>query len=565
MQLSRWRSPKNTGIARIPLFWTFCFLIFFLWGVFCLRLVWLQVFEHDRYARIAENNRSLRVLDRASRGEIVDRKGRILAHNESWYSQPFVADGKQLERSLSHDEALAFMATAPAQVRKNYVRKYHYGPILSQILGYVQQPKNSQDVVVGRSGLERQFNDRLAGKDGVVVYEKNARGQAVRILSQQESSTGQTLALTLDAELSKVAFQALGSFRGTVIVSQPRTGEVLAAVSTPSFVPQQESEEQWQEFVSSGVVAESIPAALDFADNPFLFRPLGALYPPGSTFKVVTALAGLELAAIDARTQVRDEGKITVGDFDYENWYWRQYGRVDGDVDVVRALSRSNDIFFYKVAEWLGPNRLAQFARLFSFGAVTGADIAGEKVGIMPDPVWKQQYFGEKWYLGNTYHMGIGQGDVVVTPMQVQVMTSAVAEKGRKCAPRFVAGGAISCQELALDEESLALVWRGMREACAPGGTAFPFFESRYDILCKTGTAEHGDEDERGYRATHAWFTAAVSRDAREGAASRDDFHADIVVTVLVESSDGKQYVEGSSEAAPIAKKVIDWWLENGE
>lgn len=549
--------------SRQTLFWCFVSSATFLWLVFCGRLVWLQVFRHNALAQAAENNRSLRVVQRSPRGQILDRKGRLLGSNELWYSQPFVADGKQLEHRLDQETALAFMATSPAQVRKNYSRSYPYGPITAQILGYVQQPKNSQDVVLGKAGLERQYNARLAGSDGVIVYEKNARGQAVRVLSQQEPIPGTPLRLTLDAELSKEAFVALGLEKGAVIVSRPKTGEVLAAVSTPSFVPLQEKDDVWKDIVDQGNVAESLVAALDFPGNPFLFRPLGALYPPGSTFKIVTALAGLELSAIQEDTTVLDEGKITVGDFSYENWYWREYGRVDGEVGVVRALARSNDIFFYKVAEWLGPDQLAKFARLFSYGGVTGADISGEKLGIVPDPVWKQQYFGEKWYLGNTYHMGIGQGDVLVTPMQVHTMTSAVVAKGRKCAPRFVEGEPFSCQELALDSGSLSLVLEGMREACAPGGTAFPFFTTSYDILCKTGTAEYGEENEKGHRPTHAWFTAAASRQPREGAVERDDFEPEIVVTVLVESSDEQTYAEGSSEAAPIAKRVIEWWFEH--
>jgi penicillin-binding protein 2 len=552
-------------LNRPTLFWCFVSGIVFLWVAFCARLIWLQVFEQTKLSQAAENNRSLRVIQRAPRGIILDRKDRNLASNELWYSQPFIENGKQLEKRLEQEEALALMATSPAQVRKNYSRSYPYGPITAQVVGYVQQPKISQDVVVGKAGLERQYNARLAGSDGVVVFEKNARGQAVRILSQQEPIPGLPVRLTVDGELSKEAFLALGQEKGAVIVSRPKTGEILAAVSTPSFVPLQEKNGVWDDWVKQGSVAESLVSALDFPGNPFLFRPLGALYPPGSTFKIVTALAGLELDAIEEDTQVLDEGKITVGEFSYENWYWRAYGRVEGEIGVVRALARSNDIFFYKVAEWLGPDQLAKFARLFSYGSATGADISGEKSGIMPDPVWKQQYFGEKWYLGNTYHMGIGQGDVLVTPMQVQTMTSAVVAKGRKCAPRFVQGEPLSCQELALDPESLDLVWQGMREACAPGGTAFPFFTTSYDILCKTGTAEYGAANEEGHRPTHAWFTAAVSRQPREGAQSRDDFEPEIVVTVLVESSEEQIFAEGSTEAAPIAKRVIDWWLANGE
>lgn len=548
-------------LPRRNVFWFFALISLFLWIVFCGRVVWLQFFQHDVLAQAAQDNRLQRVVSRAPRGEILDRDGRVLAGNIFWYGEPYIENNQVLERRLDEVSALALLATDPARVRKNYERVYPYGPVISQLIGYVQQPKTSQDVVVGKAGLEKQLSAQLSGQDGVYIYEKNARGQAVRILSQQDAQEGKPLHLTLDAEFSEQAYLALGKAVGTVIVSKPQTGEVLVAVSTPSFVPQQQSQDigRWAE---SSVTAPSLVAALDFPQNPFLFRPVSALYPPGSTFKVVTALAGLELSAIQKDTTVLDEGRLEVGDFTYENWYWRQYGRVEGEVDVAQALARSNDIFFYKVAEWLGPNQLATFARLFSYGSLTGADIEGEKSGIVPDPVWKQQRFGEKWFLGNTYHMGIGQGDVLATPLQVHTMMSAVAESGRKCAPKFLAQTAISCQELALNEESLELVWSGLRAACSSGGTAFPFFDSPFDVMCKTGTAEFGEANEEGHRPTHGWFTAAISSQPREGA-EREDFDSEIVITVLVESSQEQPFAEGSREAAPIARTLVDWWMQN--
>ncbi len=532
------------------------------------RVFWLQVLSSENWQALAEGNRAVRIVQRAPRGLITDRYGEVLAGNRVTYTEVVTSNNQLTERILSQQESSALMATAPAQVRKSYVRTYPYGPLFSHLVGYIQKPMFSSDIVYGRYGLEREKNNSLAGKDGYTLYERNARGQAQRVLAREDPVVGAPLATTFDAALSEVAFRALGEQHGAVIVSDPRTGEVLTAVSTPSFLPLNSQADDsalvtlWQSEIEKKIVAEDISSALELDDTPFLFRPTAAVYPPGSIFKIVTALAGLEREVITGDTTVRDEGVLTVGDFTYENWYWRQFGRVEGEVDVVSALARSNDIYFYKLAEWIGPKNLADFARLFSLGERTGLGIVSESTGLIPDPIWKQQYFGERWFLGNTYHMGIGQGDVLVTPIQMQALMSTVAARGRKCQPYVLQGTAVVCQELSLQPESLGLVIRGLRGACSPGGTAYPFFESPYDVMCKTGTAEFGEENEQGHRPTHGWFTVALGATERQDSTT-PEFLGDIVITVFVESDDADVYKEGSQDAAPIARVVADWWWEN--
>lgn len=537
-----------------------------LFFVVALRLLWLQVWQHGPLAASAERNRLLRQITRAPRGLIIDREGEIVAGNEQVYLATGVENGRAVEWPIEKEEALVRMATEPASVRTRYKRTYPWGPVLAHIIGYVDSLQQSGAVVTGRSGIERLKQTELAGKDGVTIYERNAFGEATRVLQQRPAQPGERLSLTLDAKLSEVAFEALGARRGAVVVGDPQTGEILAMVSTPSFVPESDPRratlDRWKTAIEEKTIAPSIPAALDFPNNPFLFRPLAAQYPPGSIFKIITALAGLEYGAITPDTQVRDEGALKVGDFEYENWYWRQFGRVEGEIAIERALARSNDIFFYKTAEWVGPERLAQFARLFSLGEPTQQVLPGERRGLVPDPTWKQQQFGERWFLGNTYHMGIGQGDVLTTPLQLHTVMSTVAMKGRKCSPQFFLNTAGSCSEVSLSEESLEVIVRGLRGACSPGGTAFPFFETPYDVMCKTGTAEFGSADEQGHRPTHGWFSAAISRKGR-AAPSTPEFSPDIVVTVIVESDEEEPFREGSRDAAPIAKQVVDWWFAN--
>ncbi len=536
-----------------------------LWLVLIARAVWL-LSQHDHYLRLAERNRLLRQIIRAPRGLISDRQGVILAGNELHYSEVKTVDGELREYPLTKEAALPLLATAPASVRTSYQRTYPLGPITSQLVGYVDQPADSEAVITGRTGIEHLKQTQLAGQDGIAVYERNALGQATRILRQQAAVKGEDQSLTIDAELSQVAWEALGKHRGAVIVSVPQTGEILTAISSPSFIPEinpsQAVIDQWSADRNIGKVAPSLVAALDWPDNPFLYRPLAAQYPPGSIFKIVTALAGLEYDAITADTQVRDEGVLKVGDFQYTNWYWNQYGRVEGDIAVVRALARSNDIFFYKVAEWVGPERLAQFARLLALGQRTQHVLSGERAGLVPDPGWKQLHFGESWYLGNTYHMGIGQGDVLTTPLQLSVLLSTVAARGRRCEPRFLLNQLSSCAEVSLDSDSLALVVQGLRQVCSAGGTAFPFFTTPYDVMGKTGTAEFGAPDEEGQRPTHGWFTVAASHRDRQPP-DTPDFTAEIVVTVLIESDEIKIFQEGSGDAAPVAKTILDWWYQN--
>ncbi len=542
--------------------------VFLFLFVMLFRLGQLQLQKSAEFQLRAERNRVWKVVSRAPRGRIIDKNGEVIADNDLQLSLLYEENDQRKEMILSHAEAIERLATEPARIRQNYVRSYPWGPIFSHLLGYVQTPQSGDDVVFGRTGIERMANNLLAGRDGLHVYERNALGEPTRLLMQQPVQKGEDLQLSVDAQLSKVAFEALGKQRGGVIVSEPKTGRVLAMVSKPSFLPQvKPTDDQispWKNEIEAEVVAQSLVAALDFPNNPFLFRPISALYPPGSIFKIVTALAGLEYEAFDSETEVLDEGVLRVGDFSYENWYWRQYGRAEGEISIIRAIARSNDIFFYKAAEWIGPQKLADFSRLLGLGSPTGIELPGEQSGLIPDPIWKQQHFGESWYLGNTYHMGIGQGDVQVTPLQLQTVMSMVAARGRLCRPQILLSESVACQELSLQKESLATVMSGLRQACQSGGTAYPFFDAPFEVFCKTGTAEFGAEDAQGHRPTHGWFTVAVTRQSREGDLPIEELQPEIVITVFVESDETNTFKEGSADAAPVARAIANWWWEQG-
>ena len=345
--------------------------------------------------------------------------------------------------------------------------------------------------------------------------------------------------LTIDLKLQQlIADNFPKGQKGAVIASNPQNGEVLALFSSPSFDP------------------HDISKVLNDSSAPLFNRAIAGTYPSGSTFKIITSAAGLESGKIDKNTEIEDVGELIIGPYRFPNWYWLEYGGKDGFVNVVRAIKRSNDIFFYKVGELVGLDNMVEMAKRFGLSQKTGVDLPHEATGLMPTEEWKQKVIGDNWYLGDTYHLAIGQGYLLVTPIQVNAMTNVIANGGKLCRPHLTKdtsdggsaeGGDSSevdgyCKDVGLKKETIDLIKEGMHEVCMAGGTAWPFFDFTTPVGCKTGTAEFGDPKDR----THAWFTIFAPLD-----------NPTISMTVLVEGAG-----EGSNEAAPIAKKVLGEWLK---
>lgn len=515
-----------------------------LWLVFVFilgRLLILQVVEGKYYRVLADENRVGLVIKPADRGIITDRHGEILVRN--------VPEG----RNYLYGEAMAHVLG-------------YLGEISQEELNHCQTVRDCQyqaGNIVGQVGIEKQYDDRLRGTDGGDLIEKDANGQVIRQIGSKEPVAGQNLTLTLDAGLQRQAYQLLTKISqdseyvgegGAIIISQPQTGEILALVSSPGFDPNlfsifsEESIDQKQKEKE-----KKIAEVLNDKQLPMFNRAVGGEYPPGSTFKIVTAVAGLEEGKIDANTQVEDTGEIKIGLYRFSNWYFNQYGKTEGIIGLVRAIARSNDIFFYKVGEWLGITSLSEWARYFGLGFKTDIDIPGEANGLMPDPQWKQEYKGESWYLGDTYISAIGQGDILMTPLQVNQMTSIIASGGQWCQPHLLKDLEISedesssaCQKLDINDQTLDLLTEGMKQVAETGGTAFPLFNFKVkgkliEIAAKTGTAEFGDVNDK----THAWLTAFAP--AKE---------PQLVMTVLLEAAG-----EGSYQAAPVAKELLEYWF----
>jgi penicillin-binding protein 2 len=568
----------------------------------------------------ADDNRFFTLPVAAERGVLLDRYGQPLVRNARRYYR--VINPTALHYTvepITREVALAEMATQSGSVVSQPERTYPFGEALSHIVGYigavtaddlVDNPSLGITDSIGKLGLELVFDRQLRGLGGREQYEINALGQRQKRVSLEPAQPGQNVPTTLDPYLSEVAYRALGSQTGVVGILDAESGEVLALVSAPTFNPNlltRVSQDPDQERQRQGAVQTL------FQDPRQLFfnRAINGQYPPGSVFKLITALAGLENEKIDLATTVVDEGVLKVGEYEYGNWYFRQYGQTEGTLGLIRAIARSNDIFFYKVAEWVGPEHLATMARTFGLGQVTGIGLTPEAKGLVPDPIWKELQLGERWFLGNTYHYGIGQGDVLVSPVQIAQMVQALAHHGTLCQPTLVKTGKKQCRELGLHEENISSVLTGMLDACSPGGTAFPFFPHNADrrggatpyedlakgaVACKTGTAEFGGAvNAQGHRKTHGWFVAikevhadqiisdelpaewslpvatgsatAMSaqqlRQAWVAQLKERGFPQRLVFVSFVESSEEVPFKEGSRDAAPLIQKMIEW-MEGG-
>ncbi len=592
-----------------------------------LRVADVQLWRGSSFRVLADDNRFYTLKTDPERGVLLDRFGEPLVWNSRRYYQ--VENPQALHSQLTaitREQALQQMATSSATIINKIERLYRYPLSLSHVVGYVtgvtadDLTENSQFEVndqKGKMGLEAQFDSQLRGKKGQDLFEINALGQRQKKVSSIPAIPGENVKTTLDPYLSEVALSALGDEMGAVIVLDASTGQALAVVSNPSFDaniltktaanPIDETSRQ-----------QAVQSLLSDPRQLFFNRALNGQYPPGSTFKIITALAGLETQKIDANTTVTDEGVLKVGIYEYGNWLYRQYGRTEGVISLIRAIARSNDIYFYKTAEWVGPDQLALMSRLFGLGEKTGIGVEPEASGLVPDPEWKQRRIGEQWYLGDTYHIGIGQGDLLVSPIQLAQVVQAVANHGTLCRPRLLANDRQDCRELSLKDENIELVLRGMLDACSPSGTAFPFFPynqtrrlegaaaeedlGRGAVACKTGTAEFGASDSQGHKQTHGWFVAIkefqpssfapanspVTTDPLEAATAtlsasptplttvvkpdlqqlrqawvekvqQQGMPQRLVFVSLVESSEVNPFQEGSTNASPVVRKMIDW------
>lgn len=517
-------------------------------GMLLARLVSVSLFQGKYYATMAENNRVKTTVIHAPRGIIFDRNNKPLVFNIPGFRQK-ISDKTVI---LSHEQASEKIANAEKNIEIDSLRQYPYKEAFAHVLGYIGQITKEEletpqfvsylgGDVIGKGGIEQMYESRLKGIAGKQLVEVDAVGKTIRALGQEDPIPGQNITLTLDQKLQEAAFDAIKNIKkGAVVVSTPE-GEILVLLSKPSFDPNLFTMGATYRTATDSAYQDVETILSDSQNQPLLNRAISGVYPPGSTFKLVTAAAGLETGKIDEQFSVVDTGVLQVGAFSFGNWYFLQYGKTEGEVNIVKGIKRSNDIFFYKLAEKIGPEKISEMARKLGLGDKTGIDLLGEVKGLVPSDAWKREVIGEQWYLGDTYHYGIGQGYLLTTPLQVNIWTQAIVNGGKIYQPHLLVNGKWKMVNGKLSEKTVSLIRQGMIESCAPGGVAWPLFEFKVSVACKTGTAQHGGAE----TLPHAWITLFAPA-----------YDPQIIVTVLAESSG-----EGSNVAAPIAKKILEEWF----
>lgn len=480
-------------------------LLLLVFSIFLSRAFFVTVLMHDYYAAQSSGNRVKTEAIPASRGTLTDRNGRGIATN--------------------------------IMVDEKAVRFYPDGEVVAGIVGYLSEG-------VGVTGLEKAYQEKLAGVNGVRTIEETASGEETEEVSRVEPVAGEEIRLNIDLGLQTAAYRALKEKlaevgKAGVVVVTKGNGEVLTMVSLPSydpnlFVP------GGKRGVEGGVYPDVASIVGDELMKPLFNRAVGGVFPPGSVYKVVTSLAGLAEGVIDENDLIEDSGEIVIGSYSFGNWYFDKYGRTEGKINVTKALARSNDIFFYRLGERLGVDKLVWWSKRVGLGEKTGIDLPGEVAGLVPNPLWREKEKGERWFLGNTFNMAIGQGDLLTTPLQVNTMVASVVT-GKKCAPRLV--GKEECADLSIPNPARETVVDGMKMVCMEGGTGFPFFDLEGRVICKTGTAQHGGEES----LPHAWMSVVLPEGGWE------DW---LIITVMLDEAG-----EGSEQAGPVARKIIDYWL----
>ncbi len=556
-----------------------------------LRLGQLQAIHGSHWRALAESNRQRRIPLLPLRGRLYDRSGRLLAGNEPAFQLLlFAAETSRPERSFAF---LARLGVAPlAELRQRararvggpdaprvlapdltweqvcsirshqsdfpelavtsaFRRVYPDGRTAAHAVGYVRLP-NDQDleeqpdlvpgVLVGASGVERRENSRLLGIPGEKIIVVDARGRELGTVRTTPAQDGADLTLTLDLGLQRIAASKLGDNSGAVVAIDPRSGAVRVLYSAPTFDSNS---------FAHGLTSEEWASLRDDPAHPLENRPLRGQYPPGSTIKPFLALTGLEANVIARTERVWCSGSINL--YGHEFHCWARWGH--GSVGLVRSLEVSCDIFYYRLGQKLGIERIAPALRRWGFGEASGLDPQAERTGLVGTPDWSQRVRGRPWYPGTTISVSIGQGPLTTTPLQLATAYAALANGGRLLRPNMIAGGgAIVRRDLELDPASLEAVCKGLREVVAgPEGTARRL--APLPVAGKTGTAQvirlregvDMEEVERKFRH-HAWFVGwAPARDPQ------------LVVAVLVEHGGG-----GASTAAPIAAAVLREALAGG-
>ena len=601
--LSRFR--LRILIAGLAVFCCFCLL--------AARLVYLQIYRHDDLLAQAESNRTAVVPIVPNRGQILDRNGVVLATNYSAYTleitpskvdnldETIEALGKVIDiqprdkrrfkrlreeaknfeslpirNRLSDEEVARFAAQryrfAGVDIKARLFRSYPQGELASHVVGYIGRinPAEKEEIEgsenegnyrgtesIGKLGVEQSFEQQLHGTTGVEQMETSAGGRAVRRLASSPATPGSTVVLSLDIGLQKLVETMFGDRRGALVALDPKTGDVLAFVSMPTFDPN---------LFVDGIDTESWQALSGSIDKPLLNRALRGTYPPGSTYKPFMAMAALQTGKRGPGTIIQDNASWTFGGHTF-----RSHGDIAlGSVDMYKSIVKSSNVYYYTLANELGVDAMHDFMAPLSFGQLTGIDIQGEVRGVLPSQDWKRKAYRkpeqQKWYPGETISLGIGQGYNTFTMLQLAQATAILANGGVKHKPRLVIATqdpvtramlpltAEPPQDLGYKPEHVAVIRRALVGVTQEGTSARVFQGAGYLSGGKTGTAQAvtiGQKDKYNsakmeeFQRDHAVYMAYAPAT-----------NPSIALAVIVENAGW-----GAGVAAPIARRVFDYAL----
>ncbi|VWX58783.1 Peptidoglycan D,D-transpeptidase MrdA [Burkholderiales bacterium 8X] len=583
-------------------------------GLLCLRLFYLQVVRHEDLAEQAESNRTAIVPVVPNRGLILDRNGIVLASNYSAYTLEITPskagsvettidslsevlditprdrrrfkrlredsrsfDSVPIRTRLTDEEVARFAAQRyrfpGVEIKARLFRNYPHGEIASHVLGYIGRINQTEKAAmeewededlanykgteyIGKLGVEQSFEKTLHGQTGVEQMETSAGGRAVRRLAAHPATPGNTVMLSLDIKLQKLVEDLYGQRRGALVAIDPKTGEVLAFVSKPTFDPN---------LFVEGIDSESWKELSESIDKPLLNRALRGTYPPGSTYKPFMALAALQSGKRGPSVVVNDPG--------YFNFGGHRFGSPEGNiggVDMRRSIQLSSNIYYYSLANEMGVDLIHDQMKPLGFGQLTGIDIGGEVRGVLPSTEWKRNAYkrpeAKKWYAGETISLGIGQGYNTFTMLQLAQATAIVANDGIKRKPHLVLAtrdtvtGEITQriqappEDLGIKPSNVAVVREGLVAVVTSGTARGVFAGAGYQAAGKTGTAQAVSQAQNTkynakaleeHQRDHALFMAfAPAHDPK------------IALALIVENAGW-----GAGAAAPIARRVFDYWL----
>jgi penicillin-binding protein 2 len=565
-----------------------------------LRLAFLQVLQHDRYATASRDNSIRAEVIAPARGVITDRDGVLLAENVSSFSLYVIPENvpdmdatlaalgervalrpvdlerfASLRRSRPSFEAIALRRHLDetevarfavqrhrfpgVELRGDLSRHYPQGPLTAHVVGYVGRVNEAELATasaeqraadsIGKTGIEKSYDTPLQGRVGYQQVEVDAHGRRLRVLDRVPAKPGTPLRLNFDIGLQRAASAALAGRAGAVVAIDPADGAVLAMASEPTFDPN---------LFVGGIGNDDYRRLMDDPQRPLLDRALRGLYPPGSTIKPFMAFAGLHGGVVTPGDHVWCPGWYRLGGAQRKYRCWQRHGH--GRVDLIRAVSQSCDVYFYELALRLGIERMHAELDRFGFGRATGIDLPGELAGILPSPAWKRRARRMPWYPGETLIAGIGQGYNSATALQLARATALMASRGMAPQPRVVAaplGLPHTTDESMLHrgDEPWQTAIDSMHAVVSPGGTAYKALAGApYSAAGKTGTAQvyalSQRADDRGRNAPrhlqdHALFIAFAPVETPR-----------IALAVIVENGGS-----GSGTAAPVARQVLDAWL----